>query len=271
MRKFAVTLGLLGALSSSAFAADMAPRTYTKAAAVAAPVYGWTGFYIGGDVGGAWAETSVAANFLPSPAAFTVDNEAFKNSSSSFIGSVHAGYNWQVSSIAVLGIEADASWLRANASRTVEWLTGGVVSCPPSGICTTTMSTNVSWLASVRGRAGLLASPNVLLYATGGAAWGKVDHAAVARNIANNYNAPFNGSSTNTGYVVGAGVEWMAAANWLVRAEYLYYDLGKGPSASFFPAAFPPFGTNFVWDRTTLNTVRVGLSYKFGGPVVAKY
>jgi outer membrane immunogenic protein len=263
----AVALVAIGVVP--AFAADLPAKVYAKAPPpVVVAAYNWTGFYVGGDVGGAWARTSVANNFLPSAAAFTVDNEAFKNSASSIVGSVHAGYNWQVSPSAVLGVEADWSGLRANSSSTVDWLTAGVASCSPVTSCFTTMSTNISWLASVRGRAGVLVSPNVLLYATGGVAWGRLAYAGEANN-GSGYVGVFNGSSTNVGYVAGGGVEWMVAANWLVRAEYLYYSLGKGPNSSVFPA--PPFGNNFDWGRTTVNTVRLGLSYKFGGPVVARY
>lgn len=272
MKKILLTLIAVAAMAGSASAADLAARPYVKAP-MPAPVASWTGFYIGGDVGGAWARTSVANNFLPNSAKFGADNEVFNNSASSVTGSIHAGYNWQVSPQAVVGIEADWTGLKANSSATTIWTAGGAASCTfiPAASCFTTISTNLSWLATVRGRAGVLVAPNVLLYATGGVAWGKRDYFGEGSN-STDYDAVFRGSSSsNTGYVVGAGAEWMAAANWIVRAEYLHYSLGKGPNVSVFPAGFPTFGNNFSWDRTNINTVRVGLSYKFGGPVVAKY
>ena len=79
-----------------------------------------------------------------------------------------------------------------------------------------------------------------------------------------------NFGSDKVGYAVGAGAEWMATQNWLVRAEYLYYRFdGSSTSSPIIACTGCAIGTNT--GDLQFHTVRVGLSYKFGGPVVAKY
>ena len=266
-----ISLGAIATVvfSTTAFAADLPARTYTKVPAIVSPASDWSGFYIGGDLGGAWAHTTSTQNPLPSSVAFGLDPQTFSYGGSSFLGAVHLGYNWQVSPRFLVGIEGDLAWLRADGSASGIWTDGGVTTCVPVASCATTMSMSVTALASIRGRAGVLVTPTMLLYGTGGAAWGKQTYNADGFNRNIGYDAPASVSATTSGFVAGGGLEAMFTGTWLLRAEYLYSRFGNGPNVSVFPQ--PPFGQNYTWGNTSVNTASIGLSYRFGGTVVAQY
>lgn len=249
MRKLLIAFAAL-AFSGSAFAASPPP----------APVTDWTGFYIGGDLGVSALHTSAAANQLtlfgavPSPLAPI----SASNNASDFLGSLHAGYNYQIAQFWVAGIEGDWSWTKPQGTFSQPWY---LITGLPNGSGVTTMSTTLDWLSSLRGRLGYLVSPNVLTYATGGVAWGRFGYTASAIN--NTYVTSFASSTTSTGYVVGGGLEWAYTKNWLVRAEYLYYGFRNGPNVLAQAAGFAPYPMNFSWSAANISVVRVGLTYKF--------
>jgi outer membrane immunogenic protein len=119
----------------------------------------------------------------------------------------------------------------------------------------------------LRGRLGVTVTPTWLLYATGGLAFGEIRTNA-AFTIPTAVVAT-SSRATKAGWVLGAGTEWGFAPNWSVKLEYLYIDFGS-TSASFSSIA-PFVGTFTASSRVTDNIVRVGLNYRFGGPIVAKY
>jgi outer membrane immunogenic protein len=177
------------ALVAPAAAADMQPRTYTKAPAYTPPqvIYNWTGFYIGGHLGGAFA-----------------GDDTFQSSSARFLGGVQGGFDYQFAPNWVLGIEAQYSWLPTN-NNGVTFPLGTVV------------TSNTDQIGSVTGRLGYTWGPT-LLYAKGGYAW---------RNIAG-VPQPFAVSgNSKDGYTVGAGLEYLFAPNWSAKAEYQYYNFGS--------------------------------------------
>jgi outer membrane immunogenic protein len=100
------------------------------------------------------------------------------------------------------------------------------------------------------------------LYATGGLAYGGVNTSETIGGTA------FSATDTRVGYTVGAGIEGALGGNWTAKLEYLYVDLGR-VSGSFTPAG--GVITSAYSSRITDNVLRVGVNYKFGGPVVAKY
>ena len=277
----AVALAAIGA--APALAADLPARTYTKAPPVVAPVYNWTGFYVGGDVGGLWTQKDNAVLSLPPgpPQAFLpfLANGSipvnYGTNGSSFLYGAHAGYNWQINSF-VLGAEADIFGI---SSRFTQNQTTNVFAAFNSfGL---TYTTKIDYVGTVRGRAGLLVAPNVLLYATGGLAYGQVNH-TFSESFGPFGGNPFttnqslgSNNSTNTGWVVGAGAEWMIAQNWSLRAEYLYVNLSSSsfttPSNNVTCGVVNACSFTLSPSNLGLNIARVGVSYKFGGPVVAKY
>ncbi|MDI1266974.1 MAG: porin family protein [bacterium] len=279
MKKLVAALITVALSSVTASAADLAARPYTKAPAIVAPTYNWTGFYVGLNAGGEWNESNATTTTVFSPVGYfaTTSPPAIGIAGSQnikrtgFTGGLTGGYNWQVSN-AVLGIEADFNYfgVRGSASSTALY-----PCCAPTGF---TVNTSVSsdWLATVRGRVGFLATPALLLYGTGGLAVANVnanylftDTFATARESAAT-------DSTRYGWTAGAGAEYALMNGWSIKAEYLYVDLGRIDTTSANLTAFAPpiaFPTNVFTHSIDLrsNIVRAGINYKFGGPVVAKY
>jgi outer membrane immunogenic protein len=235
------------------------------------PVLSWTGFYVGADVGGAWMTSTANWLPLPSPAGFGVNPITARDNASSFAGGVHLGYDWQFSPLWVGGVEGDWMGTHAAGSFAQPWTTFGTAT-PIGGTFTTTNST-LNDLFSIRAKLGVLASPSLMLYATGGGAWGEVHDSAIAADPppGSGYFASTSLSRTGAGYVVGGGAEWAITNNWLARIQYLYYHLNTGESVVANAPAFPAFPSSFTWSNTNVSLVTVGLSYKFSGPVVASY
>jgi outer membrane immunogenic protein len=242
--------------SAPALAADMAVKAPPPPVLPPTPVYSWTGFYIGADVGGMWTNSN--ANWLlPTTTVPSGTNISAGTDASSFIGSLHAGYNWQFAPAAVAGVEGDWSLTHA----------GGSWSQPPNATFSgpETMSSTLDWLASIRGRLGVLVAPNLLAYATGGAAWGKLDYAAAVTcypGCVPPYSVSSAFSNTADGYVVGGGFEWAMTMNWYIRAEYLFYHLDSSQSVVATTPVYP-HPSVFNWSNTDISLGRVGVSYKF--------
>jgi outer membrane immunogenic protein len=264
---------------SAASAADLPARTYTKAPIIA-PVYNWTGFYVGVNAGGAWGQSDPATTTVFSPVGYFALSSvgaiatagAQRANSSGFTGGLTAGYNWQASNF-VLGIESDFNYFGVRGSST----SGPVLypCCAPTSF-TVNSSVSSDWLATVRGRVGFLATPALLLYGTGGLAVANVksnflftDTFATARESASI-------DRTRYGWTAGVGAEYALMNGWSVKAEYLYVDLGRESTTSTNLTAFTPpiaFPANVFTHSVDLrsNIVRVGANYKFGGPLVAQY
>jgi outer membrane immunogenic protein len=230
-----VALVALGA-TVPALAADLGARPYyNKAPAYVAPIYNWTGFYIGGHVGGAFSSDN---NFN----GLATGN----NSNGRFLGGLQVGADYQFAPNWVLGVEGQFSWLSGNV--------GAVF---PGNFA---YNNNQRGLGSVTGRVGYTWGPG-LLYVKGGYAYSD-----------NNESVTFGGAPVafaingdhRNGYTVGAGLEYMFAPSWSAKIEYQYYNFG---SANFItPVGLGSFTTDD-------HTVKAGLNYRFnwGGPVVAKY
>jgi outer membrane immunogenic protein len=291
----AVAIACLGCGGiGAAAAADLPARTYTKAPPPVVAVYDWGGFYIGGDVGWAGSRQTGEVDALPSPgfgapsvpgnelAGFGLlpTNHGLKRDG--VIGGLYAGYNWQVGQT-IFGIEGDGSYLGGRGSNTQALFSslGGVPTLDGSKI---QLTASDRWLASIRGRLGY-ASNQVMVYATGGVAFTEV-HSNLNLMVPPNQvgslsdlnDAPssFTSFSQNkTGYAAGAGIEWMFAPNWIGRLEYLHYGFGgaTGVLPIVHDSCFVETNCRFQAKLSDLNidSVRVGISYKFGGPVVAKY
>ena len=103
---------------------------------------------------------------------------------------------------------------------------------------------------------------------TGGLAYGEV-----ASNETIGALSPLSATDTKAGYTVGAGIEGAIGGNWTAKLEYLYVDLGRvsGSFATTIPALGGGTLTSSYNSRITDNVLRVGVNYKFDGPVVAKY
>ena len=213
-----------------AFAADVAPRAYTKAP-IADPVYDWSGLYVGASVGGRWDEsvwttTSLGFPGAPAqiPAAAGNNPMNFKSASGRYGG--YLGYNWQFAPRWVVGIEGDYAWAN-NKSQFIGSIPGTAV--PNAFITGDNVTRKDKWDAGVRARLGYLVTPTTLLFGTAGASW-MATESTVACGTPQLWCTGTNNTTqrvdtvrkTVVGWSVGGGIEWMLAANWLLRGEYRY-------------------------------------------------
>jgi outer membrane immunogenic protein len=274
----------------AATAADLSAKAPVYKAPAAA-AWSWTGFYLGANVGGAWSDNerfNVADPFNTFGLTGGLIPAATTGRGSGVVGGIHGGYNWQIGPQFLLGIEADISGADVKFSTRQQPLVSTFTNS--DSFFTSTM--NVRALASVRGRAGL-AFGDWLLFGTGGWGWADTRFSADSACLTTGVNgcgtgvhAPISVSSSKSGAVFGGGFEYhMPNTSWIVGAEYLRYQLngssGTGVTsdiATGAPVSFagPPCtaGTacvNYNASSLGLNEVRVRASYKFGGPIAARY
>lgn len=256
----AVVAASISVLSQNALGADL-PRK-APAAPPPPPPFSWTGFYVGIHAGGAWTSGDSNFNPLPDPVSWNRSPETFDLSRSSGLVGVHLGYNWQFAPQWVVGIEGDWSWTNNSTSEFVNTRNSAGVAFAPASPAV--MSRDLDWLASIRARLGFLVTPNLFLYGTGGAAFGHVNYNATLSSVPPGTVWAVDFDKTGTGWVVGGGVEWHWASNWLLRAEYLFYRLPSETAiATGNPNNFPGFTIQYNWNDIDVNVVRAGLSYKF--------
>ncbi|MGA9601552.1 MAG: outer membrane beta-barrel protein, partial [Methylocystis sp.] len=198
----------------------------------------------------------------------------------------------------VVGIEADIQGVTATGGGT------NLISAAPLGTPFvpgsvvgggTYASKSLDYIGTVRGRIGALINPALLVYVTGGLAYGGVNSstsqlqsgvgAIFGPALTPAWGASGSYSDTRTGWTAGAGLEWMFWPNWSAKVEYLYYDLGtvnysSGVSGSFAnvaPIPGQPLFLNGTWTTARFDghIFRAGLNYHFNwaapAPVLAKY
>jgi outer membrane immunogenic protein len=270
--------------------------------------------------GGYWTDTPYGPEPLQAAAilgggpvaiaAGPVSMDAFRsNTQSGFIGGGQVGYNMQYGSNLVLGIEADIQG--TNTQGTSSGVGASSFNLPTyyndidseginsTAVGQTTVQGGVDWLGTVRGRLGYLWTPTLLFYGTGGLAYGNAYANVVqsAVEIHSRYSslsdfpnevlgqASWMGggrqSQILTGWTAGGGIEWMFMPNWSLKAEALYWDLGRMNvnTASFGISPDPTELNNAAgWGRTSVNysgvIARAGVNYHFNwgaAPVVASY
>jgi outer membrane immunogenic protein len=310
VKRLAFVICTLTAAIGSASGADMA----LKAPPVpSAPT--WTGFYAGLNVGYAWGDprTDIAANGsvaslvfagfpgFPSNFAFTDSDHARP---SGLIGGGQIGFNYQLNRRWLVGVEADlqaASQSGSNAFSdqfsTPVCVDIRLTGFPPSACrgtapliatAATKYEAKIDGFGTLRGRAGYLITDQVLIYGTGGLAYGRVEiNGNASVPVAAITGGPtdfvqsagtFAAARNNLGYSIGGGIEgkifpWLPA-NWSWKAEYLYLDLGSLDTGTSFSGVFPGGRIIPIWAAFTSpvalhtrfvdNIVRVGLNYKFG-------
>jgi outer membrane immunogenic protein len=265
MRKLFLTGSALGVLMVPAMAADLAP--YYKASAPPV-VWSWTGVYIGANLGWAGSSNTNLTNTGTDTGAFGLGSALGAGfipgtvgvSHNGFIGGGQIGYNWQLNSAWVVGVEADFAGLGGNDSTSVFAFPGGTGTVP----FTTTFTNGLDTLGTVRARLGWLWTPALLAYATGGLAYGdtKVGSSFTCAACGPPAAIALSSSSTSTGWTVGAGLEWRFAPAWSVKVEYLYVDLGSRSDTIVYNYAPANTSTLTSTVNETDNIVRVGLNYK---------
>jgi outer membrane immunogenic protein len=263
--------GLVGLATIQASAADL-PVKAMPLKAVHEPLYNWTGFYVGVSAGVNWGgESTVDPNVsgVPGPNASQIQSAvrraSFDGHDSSAIVGGQIGYNYQIGSW-LTGIEADFSWTDLDkTTAAVTTTTGGGA----THTLTSTFERELQDLGTVRARGGYLVTPRTLAYVTGGLAFGqaKSSYTVTSPNGGgvgppNPISVSASDSSWHTGWTVGGGVEAVVFTNWRVKAEYLYYDLGRETLTLVNTASARNF-TSSVDTSFKGNVVRAGLNRSF--------
>jgi outer membrane immunogenic protein len=253
MRSFAtIGAGLVSVavFCGAAAAADLPARVYTKAPLMAAPVYDWSGIYVGLNGGGAsshecWTITSVAgAPVFPS-------SEGCHDATGGLVGG-QIGYRWQATNW-VFGVEAQGDWAGlkgSNASLTA--------------IIPYMNQTKIDALGLFTGQVGY-AWNNVLLYVKGGGAVTDNQYSSFFTATGVVWN---QANETRWGGTVGAGIEFGFAPNWSVGLEYDHLFMGTN-GVNFPASAIAVSRSDNIRQDVDMGTVR--LDYRFGGPIAARY
>ena len=248
MKKVLLVTASLIALGAAApaVAADLAARPYTKAPAMIAAVYDWSGFYIGAN--GGWGSSH---NSWDSVLPFVVGPEGSHDATGGTVGG-QIGYRWQ-SNAFVFGLEAQGNWADFKGSNASTLFGANFVN-----------RTKTDAFGLFTGQVGYAAN-NFLLYVKGGAAVTSNKYTVV------NGAGAFIGSASNDtrwGGTIGVGAEYAFAPNWSVGVEYDHLFM-QDKTYSFTNGAGVLVGNDRVRQDVDLVTAR--LNYKFGGPIIAKY
>ncbi len=274
MKEFCIGIAALAALiAAPAFAADMALKAPPPPAA---PVWSWTGFYIGAQGGGGWGDSSPgydAYYFCPTggtchaPTTVTPPIPLANTSTSGAFGGVTAGYNYQINQ-AVLGIEGDWSGARIDGSGACDKAFIVASFGGASGNC----STGLRDFGTLTGRFGW-AFDRALLYIKGGGAWARYDYTATS--VVSGIPGPAAAfSDDRSGYTIGAGIEYAFMPKWSVKLEYQHMSFGS-KNITYPFVNVPPFDPGIyntvANDSERVDIVRAGVNYRFNwaGPAPA--
>jgi outer membrane immunogenic protein len=279
---FGLVAGASLVFAGPTFAADLP----IAASPPLAPALSWSGCY--GGAGGGWIgsgrntfDLSPSGNYLNPPVAAppntagmgntAVDNAALSHSYSSSASSgeagVQVGCNQQFGAV-VFGAEGDWQWSGLSTQAAASY---GPTTTDAAHI--ESVTSKIEWFSTVRARVGYTPVDRVLVYGTAGIAVAWVKSGTVVEFGTVPGSAFFNGAShvgsTNQGLpapVVGAGAEWAFAANWSVKAEFLYFRLPELNTTSPLIAATSPFAPGYSWAtklRMDESVARVGLNFHF--------
>lgn len=229
----------------------------------------WNGAYVGvhgGWVGGDWKGPLSYDDESLYPGLTFDHSEKSISGGDTWGAGLQSGYNVRRGLI-VFGAVADVTWTDLNGAGT--FLPYPALGHDPEW----DIKTKLDMFGTVRGRIGALVTPQLLLYGTGGFAWGRT-----SSSIAVNYlSTPCKGGPCATGeadtnhfgWAAGGGAEWALAHNWTLSGEYLFVDLGRedygfeGKTAPELGSSV--YGSDHIHPDLQLSTVRLGLNYHFGG------
>jgi outer membrane immunogenic protein len=265
------------ALSGAALAADLPSYAPQPVYLPPPPVFTWTGIYLGINAGYHWggSATQFTGAEMGTTPAFTAglsDGVIPTTGASGASGAIAGGtigYNWQINSF-VLGLEVDIDG--AGRRKTLNTVHGPDNVIPVAVFFSS--SQGLDWLGTVRGRIGFTPIDRLLIYGTGGLAFGE-STASFSADAPTASLSGFVSNRASVGWVAGGGVEYALPYNWSVKAEYLHYDLGRTTGTILFANRKQILSTLTGQMRQNGNILRAGLAYKFNwwspGPVVAKY
>jgi outer membrane immunogenic protein len=255
------------------------------------PYLTWTGFYVGINGGFAWGNSSVAFT-ANDPAALAgtcggggapkgqcINSVDFRRDGA--VAGGQFGFNWQVNSHWLVGAEADYQWSNLDGSVNSSFRLGNV------GATNMVASQTVDSFGTVRARAGVILMPPLLLYGTGGFAFGQVRETLSVPGVANKGLPPvgglplggfsyfctigtacFAGSASQTlfGWSAGAGAEYAITSNLIFRTELLYVHLSAPTvtaTATAVTGTMAPASIAAGFSSIYFAVMRAGLNYKF--------
>ncbi len=265
MNKLATAIAFIALIGTPAFGADMplkAPPLPSE------PVYSWTGGYVGGNIGYGWSHRDFTNTIVGTLG--NVQNSAVNTGTDDgkgWLGGGQIGFNYQFPNNWVVGIDADIDAAHITSS-TASCFTAliGVVTCG-------TRDTDLKDFGTVRGRLGYGIN-NVLLYGTGGWAWGRGTNTTqincigpscpATSGVPPTSPAPTSVNVNPNGWVAGGGVEWGFLSNWTLRAEYLHLQFDGVTEDRSKPGFFQSLViSTHVASNVSTDLVRVGLNYRF--------
>ena len=241
-----VSLGVLG-LMSPALAADL--PAYTKAAPVVAPVYDWSGIYIGAYGGGGFGNHNYNNGTTNGFANYLINYD-----SSGGIAGGEVGWNGQSGNL-VGGLELTGFWSGIKGNDASQFNLGAL----PIGAID---QSNLRWGGAVLARGGY-AIDRLLLFFTGGWAFGDIVHTSTTAGF------PVDTFSNHqSGLAAGGGIAYAITNNVIGKLEYRYYNMGRYDRAG---TPLTPNGQVPYTVDSSYSVMTIGFDYKFGGPVVARY
>ena len=261
VKKVLLASAALALFASPGFAADLP----VKAPPMPVPVFSWTGFYVGGNVGWGWGH-SVSTEVPPS------DSLAFPNGtvfdtihSNGFLGGAQVGFNYQTAYNLVVGMEGEWDWTNIRGTETT-------LSTAPRfvGFSSTTTG-RIRDLADLTGRIGYAAG-NWLFYGKGGVALDQTNSSGVFLGPTGTLVETSTSSTDRSGWIVGAGVEWGFAPGWSAKIEYEHFDFGStNVGVNHIAATTGVFTTTFVSSTERVDVVKGGINYRFNWGAPATY
>ena len=278
LARFAAGAIAAGALAGSAFAADLPYRGPPPVYPPPAPIFTWTGFYVGIDGGYGGGVVDADTIFVQPPfpgfpgSVFTLHTS---NRTGGVIAGGQVGYNYQLPNNIVVGLESDAQWSDVKESEH-EKATSALIGISGGTLRFTDLRIGLDWFGTTRLRLGY-ALGRFLPYITGGVSYGQVTLSGSQFVSVPVFGQPGtasgSASSTHAGWTAGAGAEYAVTDNISLKTEYLFVQLG-GVSGS--EVGFPPPGAgSFKTGTLGTHIVRAGLNWRFGGfgaaPVLAAY
>jgi opacity protein-like surface antigen len=229
--------------------------------------HNWNGLYYGANVGYGFGESGDTQLGAASPIAALFESfgaipTSQKADVAGFLGGGQIGYNHQISERFVAGLEADIAGGNIGGSFGNTDILFGF---------TTSTTHNIEWLGTVRGRLGFLGRDDLLIYGTGGFAYGGTSaHGALTSFASVDCSFVFcsagSASDTLTGWTTGAGVEYAIARNFSLKAEYLFVDLGKQNYTIYSYGGANAVGVPIniaASTDTRAHLIRTGLNYRF--------
>jgi outer membrane immunogenic protein len=235
--------------------------------AVLVETYDWTGFYIGvngGYAGGDFEHPFNVDGIVVEQGSFNLLNGSLDITASGFIGGGQVGYNWQHGQW-VFGAEADiqASNVKGELSADLNINTGDPLASDDDTSVSGEIGTQLDYFGTLRLRAGYVPVERLLVYGTGGYAYGRTEsyfNGSISQGGESD-GIDLSEKNHRNGWTIGGGAEYAFTDNLSLKTEYLYTDLGEEELFSFDD---PDSGLSGSLDSDVkFHTVRAGLNWKF--------